>query len=79
MKSSPIPSTSHEPGSTFLPSLTSGARIEPTGSARIISHFGLRSFRYLPTPLTVPPEPMPATNASILPSICSQISGPVVS
>ncbi len=30
-------------------------------------------------PLTVPPLPTPATNASILPPICSQISGPVVS
>ena len=39
-KSSPIPSTSQLPGSTSLPSLTSGVRIDPTGSARMISTFG---------------------------------------
>ena len=79
MKSSPMPSTSQLPGVTFLFSFTSGARMLPTGSASTICIFGLRSFRYLPMPLTVPPLPTPATNASILPPICSQISGPVVS
>ena len=35
--------------------------------------------RYSPTPVTVPPVPTPATKISTLPSVCSQISGPVVS
>ena len=30
-------------------------------------------------PLIVPPVPMPVTKWVILPSVCSQISGPVVS
>jgi hypothetical protein len=30
-------------------------------------------------PLIVPPVPMPVTNVVIRPSVCAQISGPVVS
>ena len=36
------------------------------------------SFRNFPTPEMVPPVPTPATKTSTLPSVCSQISGPVV-
>ncbi|MNT97981.1 hypothetical protein D3C72_2404460 [compost metagenome] len=34
--------------------------------------------KYCALPVIVPPEPIPATKASIWPSICSKISGPVV-
>ena len=36
-------------------------------------------FRNSPTPVIVPPVPTPATKISTLPSVSSQISGPVVS
>jgi hypothetical protein len=39
---------------------------------------GFCSFRKRPTPLIVPPVPMLAKKQSILPSVCCQISGPVV-
>ncbi len=51
---------------------------EPSGSAPTMCTDGLRSFRYFATPLIVPPVPMPATKTSTRPSVCSQISGPVV-
>ena len=41
--------------------------------------FGFFSFRYRPTPDSVPPVPAAATKCVILPSVCSQNSGPVVS
>ncbi len=37
------------------------------------------SFKYQPTPVTVPPVPTPPTNKSTAPSVSSHISGPVVS
>ena len=39
--------------------------------------FGSRSLRYQETPASVPPVPTALTKASTLPSVCSQISGPV--
>ena len=42
-----------------------------TATARIPGSWSLRNF---PTPWRVPPLPIPATKASTLPSICSQIS-----
>ena len=48
------------------------------GSTPIIFTLGFFSFRYWPTPLIVPPVPMPQTKCVILPSLSSQISGPVV-
>ena len=42
------------------------------------AHYSFASFRYLATPDTVPPVPTPATKMSTLPSVCCQISGPVV-
>ena len=40
--------------------------------------FGFFSFKYLPAPLIVPPVPAPATKCVTRPSVCCQISGPVV-
>lgn len=40
---------------------------------------GFFSLRNFPAPVTVPPVPIPATNASTLPSDAFHISGPVVS
>ena len=42
----------------------------------MIFTFGFFSFRNRPTPLMVPPVPMPQTKCVILPSVSSQISGP---
>ena len=39
---------------------------------------GFCSFKYSPTPVTVPPVPTPAIKISTLPSVSFQISGPVV-
>ena len=50
-----------------------------SGSTATIFTFGFCSFRYLPTPESVPPVPTPATNTSTVPSVSCQISGPVVS
>lgn len=47
------------------------------GSTQMILIPGFCVFRYLPTPVTVPPEPEPATNMSTLPAVSFQISGPV--
>jgi hypothetical protein len=59
---------------------SSGAEnTEPSGSAPTTTTSGLRSFRYRATPVIVPPVPIPATTTSTPPSVCSQISGPVVS
>ena len=51
---------------------------DPFGSTAITSTLGFFSFRYLPTPLIVPPVPTPAIKISTSPSVSSQISGPVV-
>mmetsp|Transcript_2906 Transcript_2906/g.5366 ORF Transcript_2906/g.5366 Transcript_2906/m.5366 type:complete len:204 (+) Transcript_2906:684-1295(+) len=40
---------------------------------------GLRGLRYCPHPVRVPPVPTPPRRMSTLPSVSSQISGPVVS
>src|SRR6266516_3578932 len=50
----------------------------PYGSAQTILIFGFCSLRYVLTPASVPPVPTAATNAVILPSVCFQISGPVL-
>ena len=39
--------------------------------------FGLRCFSANATPASVPPVPQAQVKASTLPSVCSQISGPV--
>ena len=50
-----------------------------TGSTAMAQKAGLRSFRTSLQPVMVPPVPTPATKQVIVPSVCSQISGPVVS
>lgn len=40
---------------------------------------GFLDLRYCPTPVTVPPLPIPITKMSTLPLVSSHISGPVVS
>ncbi len=39
---------------------------------------GFCAFKYLATPVMVPVVPMALTKWVILPSVCAQISGPVV-
>ena len=58
--------------------MTTPARVDPTGSARMIWAFEPTLFRNCAVPVIVPPEPIPATKASMSPPVCSQISGPVV-
>ena len=52
---------------------------EPSGSAQAVTILGLRSFSAMETPARVPPVPTEQMNPSTLPSVCSQISGPVPS
>ena len=72
-KSSPIPSTRY--GWT----LDGCEKMEPSGSAPTTRRSGFRSRRYRAVPEIVPPVPTEKTIASSSPSVCSQISGPVVS
>ena len=52
---------------------------DAAGSTATVTIFFARvCLIYRDTPVNVPPVPTPATNASILPSVSSQISGPVV-
>ena len=63
-KSSPIPSTIHEPTFLFiLPVLIKSFKIEPFGSAKTNSHFLFFDLRNSPIPEIVPPVPTPATKA----------------
>ena len=48
------------------------------GSTATTRMEGSFSLRYRPQPVTVPPVPTPATNASTRPSVSRQISSPVV-
>jgi hypothetical protein len=73
-----MPSISQEPASTLRPVSTSGARIEPSGSASTISTPGETRAKKRASPVSVPPEPTPTTTASRRWPICCQISGPVV-
>src|SRR5258705_11949124 len=68
----PMPSTSCGPASPPF-------RIDPCGSTTTHQHFGLRSLRYFATPENVPTLPAPPTHPSNRPSLCSQISAPVLS
>ena len=49
-----------------------------SGSTAMILRFGRRGFSTRPTPVMVPPVPMPETRAATSPSVSFQISGPVV-
>ncbi len=51
---------------------------ESFGSAAMILTLGFRFFRTSPTPVMVPPVPVPPTKMSILPSVSRQISSAVV-
>lgn len=51
---------------------------DSSGSTAMIFTSGLRSLSTWPTPLMVPPVPMPATTASTVPSVSFQISSAVV-
>src|SRR3546814_3555074 len=63
-KSSPMPSTIQLADfSLSVPSLMYSARIEPTGSARIISTSGACCAKHLDSPLIVPELPQPNTTA----------------
>ena len=55
------------------------AIVSATGSTAIMRTDGLRALMTSPTPVIVPPVPMPATKWVTLPSVSAQISGPVVS
>jgi hypothetical protein len=51
---------------------------EPAGSTAMILNEGLRGLSTSPTPVIVPPVPMPETTMSTLPSVSFQISSAVV-
>lgn len=55
-----------------------GEQGESLGSTPTTRTFSFCSLRYFPAPEIVPPVPTPAMKTSTLPSVSSQISGPVV-
>ena len=78
----PMPSVILDPlrSTSFLPELIYECRTLPGGSARKHLTFPSETvFRYLVVPAKVPPVPVAHVNASTVPVVCSQISGPVVS
>ena len=76
-KSSPMPSTAHEPALPTTPLRVYSARIEPTGSASTKPIRGSTLRKKRVRPVIVPAEPTPTTTASSACPICAQISGPV--
>src|SRR5690606_27158248 len=66
MKSSPMPSTSHEPFCVIVPDAMYSARIEPCGSASTSSTWGACFLKYAASPAIVPLDPTPTTTASSL-------------
>ena len=75
----PIPSVIDPPSAFNSPFTIWLYKADPVGSDRYILMSLFFSFKNLLTPPIVPPVPDAHTNPSILPSVCSQISGPVVS
>ncbi len=69
-KSSPTPSTRY--GRPAPPEYT-----DPSGSAPTTWTPGFCAFRYRPTPVMLPPVPMPATKCVMRPAVCRHTSGPV--
>ena len=63
--------------SGIIPVLNVGSRIDPTGSAKIISQSLFIFLNAFPAPVIVPPVPTPAQKASTLLDNCCKISGPV--
>src|SRR5260370_7732020 len=75
----PIPSAIESPSFVSrLPLVNQDHIAAPYGSAQTILIFGFCSLRYVLTPASVPPVPTAATNAVTLPSVCFQISAPVL-
>ena len=64
MKSSPMPSTTHDPASPIFPVSIYGVSTEPAGSASTISVRGLMRAKKRLSPVSVPPDPTPQTTAS---------------
>ncbi len=60
------------------PSRPPDSTAEPRGSTATIRRWRLRSRKYPPAPVIVPPVPTPATSTSGAPSSARSISGPVV-
>mmetsp|Transcript_57218 Transcript_57218/g.136435 ORF Transcript_57218/g.136435 Transcript_57218/m.136435 type:complete len:388 (+) Transcript_57218:348-1511(+) len=60
------------------PGLPPDSTADSSGSTAIASSFAFLVLRNLEVPVRVPPVPTPPRNTSILPSVCSQTSGPVV-
>jgi hypothetical protein len=58
----------------WLPEMTALS----AGSTHTIFTDGFFIFRYLPTPVNVPPEPTDATKTSTLPAVSFHILGPDV-
>lgn len=63
----------------MLSRFTAGQYRALAGLYRDNPDIGIFSFRYRPTPVIIPPVPTAHTKISTLPSMASQISGPVVS
>ena len=79
MKPAPIPWILCGPGFSSWPAsfcVITGLSSGSTATLRI--GLLLTCLMYRETPVMVPPVPTPRTNTSILPSVSSQISGPVV-
>src|SRR5438477_6973963 len=75
----PMPSViDPEPVDLSVPLRTYSNKLLPGGSTSTQRTARRRDFRYSATPAKVPPVPVEATNASIRPPVCAQISGPVV-
>mmetsp|Transcript_28868 Transcript_28868/g.60631 ORF Transcript_28868/g.60631 Transcript_28868/m.60631 type:complete len:206 (-) Transcript_28868:456-1073(-) len=81
MAMSQLPGTNPAP----MPCILCGPGFPPErtgdsdGSTATVSSLGFLLLRKREVPVMVPPVPTPPRNTSTLPSVCSQISGPVVS
>ncbi len=74
----PMPSVTDEPSAFSSPCLNQWYIAAPMGSATAVRIFPFFSFRNWPTPASVPPVPIAQVKPSTRPSVCSQISGPVL-
>ena len=73
-----MPSVIELPQPLSSPCLIHSYMFAPIGSAATVRISGLRSFRNIETPASVPPVPIAQVKPSMLPPVCSQISLPVV-
>ena len=75
----PMPSVIEPlPVALSVPLRTHAYRLLPGGSASTQRTAARRALSARATPPNVPPVPVAATNASMRPSVCAQISAPVV-